>query len=140
MLEKNLDQKFVFKKQLEDFFETKSWTKNIFLEEKNLKIFFKKVTFFNEKSMKKSDIFSSKNDFFLENFRFSYFFENKIFIEKKVFSKKCSVFIFISYLVPNPRKWHHATPPVPPITAPNASPKIPKSGSEPIVEISDSAL
>ena len=122
------------------FSKQKVGQKIFFSKKKNLKIFFKKVTFFNEKSMKKSDIFSSKNDFFLENFRFSYFFENKIFIEKKVFSKKCSVFIFISYLVPNPRKWHHATPPVPPITAPNASPKIRKSGSEPIAEISDGPL
>ena len=96
MLETNLDQKFVFKKKLEDFFETKSWTKNIFSREKNLKNFFKKVTFFNDKSMKKSDIFSSKNDFFLRIFDFHIFSKIKFSSEKNVSEK---VFGFYFYII-----------------------------------------
>ena len=49
------------------------------------------------------------------------------FHRKKVFDKKFHVFHVLSFLMPNPSKWHRATPPVPPVGAANAPRKSGKS-------------
>ena len=42
-------------------------------------------------------------------------FNRFFFIEKKSFRSKFLVFVFLSYLIPNPCKWHHVTPSRPPV-------------------------
>ena len=91
---------------------------------KNHVYFFKKSLFYKGKPMKKSDFLKKKHDFsiFLIFEKCHRFF----FIEKKSFRQNFTFFHVLSYLMPNPCKWHRATPPVPPINAANASPKIRK--------------
>ena len=122
-LDMRYDKKIIKKQKIEmlDFFR---W-----------QIFFEKFQKSRKKNRKFSkNIFSKK--WLFEIFRFFRFFEKYFSSKKKVFRKSFYFFIFLSYLLPHPCKWHRLTPPVPPVGAANAPPKIRKSEKSPKTQIS----
>ena len=82
------------------------------------KSLFQKIEIFIDFFVLENDDFFEEKKRFFENFRFSIFSKN---IFHRFFSSIVS--FFLSYLMPNPCKWHRATPSVAPVRTANTTSK-----------------